>query len=128
MGGIRFNYDPARARNAVAYILFKHSGQLDILKLVKLLFFADRLHLVKYGRPIVGGQYVAMPYGPVSSELYDELNEGTSAFRRIGKNKVVLTGRVEESELSESDIEVLSDIDREYGILDSFHLMEEAHK
>ena len=41
--------------------------------LYKILYFADREHLVEYGRPITGDDYIAMQYGPVPSFLKDAI-------------------------------------------------------
>ena len=46
--GVEFRYDQERAWNAVLWFLHQHGGALDFLKLIKLAFFADRLHLAKY--------------------------------------------------------------------------------
>ena len=37
------------------------------MKAIKLIYLADRLHLRKYGRPIIGDMYWAMKLGPVGS-------------------------------------------------------------
>ena len=37
----------------------------------KMLYFADKLHLSKYGRLISGDNYVAMAHGPVPSAVYN---------------------------------------------------------
>ena len=42
-------------------------------RIVKLLYFADKLHLERYGRFITGDRYIAMEYGPVPSNVYDML-------------------------------------------------------
>jgi uncharacterized phage-associated protein len=101
------------------------------LKLVKLVFFADRRHLVKYGRPIVGGTYVAMPLGPVSSELLDAINAtpvaGEALFVLAGDD-LLLTGYPQEEAFSESEIEVLDEIDAEYGKLDAIRLADVTHE
>ena len=68
---IRFKYDADKAGQAILWLLHRHGGSMDKLKLIKLFFYADRLHLLRYGRPIVGGHYFAMNFGPVSSELKD---------------------------------------------------------
>ena len=41
---------------------------LNKMKALKLLFFADRYHLRKYGRPVSDCAYFAMKNGPVASE------------------------------------------------------------
>jgi len=47
------------------------SHRMTRLRLLKLLYIADRESLKKTGRPITGDRAVAMPHGPVLSELYD---------------------------------------------------------
>ena len=42
-------------------------------RISKIMYFADRKHLEKYGRFICGDSYVAMKHGPVPSEIYDML-------------------------------------------------------
>src|SRR6266487_1670953 len=49
--------------------------RLNKLKALKLLFFADRYHLRKFGRPVSECAYFAMPHGPVASEA-KQLAEG----------------------------------------------------
>jgi hypothetical protein len=58
---------------ALCYILDKIK-QADKLKLVKLLFIADKYHLVQFGRTITNDDYWAMPYGPVGSTAKDVLS------------------------------------------------------
>jgi uncharacterized phage-associated protein len=46
-------------------------GRMGRLRLLKLLYIADRESLRETGRPIVGTKLVAMDLGPVHSEVYD---------------------------------------------------------
>jgi len=128
---IKFEYDSRRATQAILWLLHKHGGALDKLKLVKLIFFVDRLHLSLFGRPTVGGRYVAMRFGPAPSELYDAIKEaGSSAsdpYLTKG-NQVIAQSPVNEDLLSESDIEALEKVDGEFGHLDSFHLSQITHR
>jgi len=52
------------------YILTR-MGKVGKHKLFKLLYFADKDHLRRFGRPITGDIYIAMINGPVPSRLYD---------------------------------------------------------
>jgi len=68
-----FNFDKFLA--CVQYFAFKNVEQLDKYKISKLLFLADKYHLVKYGRPIIGDRYCAIEHGPVPSQSLDLLND-----------------------------------------------------
>lgn len=123
---IQFQYDVNKARQAVLWLLHKHGGAMDKLKLIKLIFFADRAHLVRYGRPIVGGQYYAMDLGPVSSELKDDVDKATLTnelpFKTQGDYNLVAKGPADEDWLSESDLETLDEVYAKYGRIDSIKL------
>lgn len=56
--------------NAILYIL-AHSDRTDIHRVCKVLYYADREHLSKYGRSITGDEYIAMKFGPVPSNVED---------------------------------------------------------
>ena len=42
-------------------------------KLFKLLYYLDFIHFKKYGFSVIGYSYIAMPYGPVPKELFEQL-------------------------------------------------------
>lgn len=58
----------------ITYLASKVSD-LDILKAMKLLYFIDKHHLIRHGRPITGDTYYKLPYGPVPTLSYDLLKE-----------------------------------------------------
>ena len=55
----------------------KHCG---LVKLFKLLYYLDMLHFRETGRPVTGLNYKALPYGPVPTELYDEVRHPSAEF------------------------------------------------
>lgn len=65
-----FDFNVKKTVNAVLYIVGKIQRK-DFHKIFKILYFSDRTHLIKYGRPITGDAYIAMDDGPVPSKLYD---------------------------------------------------------
>ncbi len=128
---ISFPYDSNKAAQAILWLLHRHGGALHRLKLVKLIFYADREHLVRYGRPIVGGRYVAMPHGPVSSELLNHINAAALEANMPFVNeevRVIEKAPVDEEYLSKSDIEVLENINGAYGALNRFVLRDLTHE
>lgn len=130
LSAIRFAYTQERAYNAILWLLHQHGGTLKKLKLVKLVFLADLEHLVRYGRPIVGGDYVAMPHGPVASSLLNDINSSglnNPPFRLISQYDVGAIASVDEDQLSESDMEVLREVNTQFGDMDQFKLRDLTH-
>lgn len=125
---MHFEYDRDKAEQVALWLLNRHGGKLDRIKLIKLIFIADRAHLAKYGRPVVGGRYAAMPHGPVASEFYNDIKEEN--FEHIGGQgySVIAAGMADEDYLSETDVEVLTLVDRQYGSWDTFRLRDFTHK
>src|SRR3989344_147428 len=64
-------FDYKKAIQAINYLSQKEGGRIDKLKLIKLIYFADRYHIRKYGRPIINDVYFAMPLGAVGSSVKD---------------------------------------------------------
>ncbi len=129
---IRFPYEPERARNAALWLVLQHGGRINKLKLVKLAFIADREHLFRYGRPIIGGDYFAMPHGPVASQFLKDLNSSAPdlPFRLSSSDRyaVEANGVLNEDYLAESDLEVLRDINARYGDRDGYALRDMLHE
>lgn len=128
---IKFPYDADKARNVTQWLLKRHV-QLDHIKVLKLVVLADLEHLARYGRPIVGGPYFALEHGPVASELYDDLKLGASGGLgteaiSVGSYVVRSLAELDEDYLSESDLEVLSEIEAKYGAWDSYRLSKLTH-
>jgi uncharacterized phage-associated protein len=70
-------FDPQKAIEAVLVVASKVADP-TFHRISKLLYFADKLHLGKYGRFICGDDYVAMRHGPVPSRIYDMLKAAAS--------------------------------------------------
>lgn len=69
-GMLRFQFSEKKGVEALTYIASKWPG-LTAFYAAKVLFFAEKKHLNRYARPIVGDTFIAMPNGPVPSTLYD---------------------------------------------------------
>lgn len=74
---IEFQRDQDRTREAIAYLASKSKAGLDKYMICKLLFLADKYHLVRYGRTITGDRYFAMPHGPAPSTILSLLTSLT---------------------------------------------------
>src|SRR5262249_47985983 len=70
---INFQFDLVKAVQVIAYLASRLGG-VEKVKLLKLLYIADREHFLKHGYPITGDRQFAMPWGPVPSACLDALN------------------------------------------------------
>jgi len=66
---IKFRFNEAKATEAAAWLLKREQGRMNYLRLIKLLYIADRESLTKFGRPITGDDFVSMKKGPVLSNV-----------------------------------------------------------
>lgn len=60
-------FNERKVAQMAAYLLDKGGKRMAHLKLMKLLYLADRTSMEFYGFPISGDRIVAMPHGPVLS-------------------------------------------------------------
>lgn len=72
---LRYTFDVEKLVQAIAYFSSRGVKGLDKLKIVKLLYLADKKHLLEVGRPILGDFYACMPYGPVPSQSFNIIRD-----------------------------------------------------
>lgn len=65
--------------DALFYLVTKLNGFADRLQLVKLMYLADKYHLIKYGDTISGDKFYAMRCGPVGSGTLNVLHRDISS-------------------------------------------------
>lgn len=72
---IEFQLDWDKAIACLVYLAsHKEVTSLDKYKINKLVFLADKFHLVRYGRPVTGDFYCALEYGPIPSTILKRLD------------------------------------------------------
>ena len=91
MYNLAFEFNLEKLVQAIAYFSKASVPDLTKLKAAKLLYFADKQHLLEYGRPIIGDVYWCMDWGPVPSFALNEMNEA------IDRKEVPLTGNSDAS-------------------------------
>ena len=133
-------FDHKKATQAINYLAKKEGGQIDKLKLIKLVYFADRFHVRRYGRPIANDVYLAMPLGPVGSSIkdiaefsdfLDETERGYAAtYLGHGgmENTIVSIADVDREVFSKSELEALDFSYREFGNQSASTLVNVAHR
>lgn len=94
---IQFRFDPEKFTSCVSYLASKGVPNLDKLKIAKLLYYSDKLHLQKYCRPITGDFYKHIDYGPIPQNSLDALDaviNETSSFEEDLRNKEIFERRM----------------------------------
>lgn len=125
--------DDFDARKAIEIILYIANRIHAPTKLVicKLIFFADKTSLEKYGRFISGDFYAAMPLGPCPSQTLNLINghaaEKDQAFKVDGM-RVLPNRDADQSWFSESDVECLNEIIVQNKDKPAWQISEESHQ
>jgi uncharacterized phage-associated protein len=129
-----FRFNLAKAIQA-AGVLFRQENRDRIgrLRLVKLLYLADRRSLGETGQPITGDRVVAMEHGPVLSNVYD-CTKGSSfrlaQWERFFASEGYEVRQVQKppvDELCKYEIEVLQQVARESADKDDWQIARETH-
>jgi uncharacterized phage-associated protein len=131
-------FSEEKALNIIVYLARKEGGQIDLYKLVKMVYFADKRHLHEWGRTITGDRFARMRYGPTPSAVYDMIKavrgnndwirDLSTYFQVAGDNVIPSTEFELNMDLfSESEIEILDAISQENAGLTFDDLMKKAH-
>ncbi|MBY0428011.1 MAG: SocA family protein [Alphaproteobacteria bacterium] len=67
-------FNARKAGQVAAFFAKQENGSINVLKLTKLIYLADRNHMKNYDCPILNDELVSMPHGPVNSMTYDYIN------------------------------------------------------
>src|SRR5437762_12295497 len=73
---MRLQFNERKATQSAARLLELRGGRMSYLKLIKLLYLADRQALLRWGRPITTDRYFAMERGPGLSRVLDLATDG----------------------------------------------------
>jgi len=146
MSRITFNFKLEKLVHALAYFSKNGVRNLTKLKAAKLLYFADKEHLLCHGRPILGDVYFCLPYGPVPSLALNEMSDAIAAPEVEDKDRTLFNSVLKvhrswfadhpvfESKsfdpdvFSESELEILGEISKKYGQFTAGQLVDLTHK
>lgn len=134
MSHLEFEYEPLKAIAAIEFFALQGIPDLTKGKIAKLLFLADKLHLVRFGRTITGDRYAALPHGPIPSQtcnLLDSFEAGIEKSEWIQELASIAQldrrffypyyvpvdspRNLHEDELSQSDLKALTEVAEHYG-------------
>ena len=125
--------DERKATQIAAFFLKESNNYIpDFIKLVKLMYLADREALLELGYTLTKGTHYSLPKGPIVSEVYDWL-KGTLVgefwnqhIKRSGKYGVSLERNPGIGLLAESHIRLLQRIQKEHGNKSTWQLVKDV--
>ena len=106
------------------YFLFKSQEDdqelLSNLKLQKLVYYSQGLHLVLFNEPLFEEEIYAWTYGPVVPDLYH-------AYKGYGASGIPADEEFSPSSIESETIELLDEIYEAFGQFSALHLMRLSH-
>ncbi|MDD5318626.1 MAG: Panacea domain-containing protein [Candidatus Pacebacteria bacterium] len=129
-----------KATQALNFLARKKDGKINKMKAIKLIYLADRLHIRKYGRPVIGDMYWAMKMGPVGSrvkraaELSNMSEDALSYAKKYiqpaddKKHYVASVKAVDFDVFSKTDLECLEAVYGQFSDKDQFELRDITHQ
>jgi len=131
-------YSPRKAAQVAAFFAMRQGGSINVLKLVKLIYLADREFMSSFDRPILFDRFVSMPHGPVNSLTLNAINgyssdsAGWENFISDRADHKVAVARPTLSvddldELSEAEVEMLEVTWTKFGEYGHYDLVKYTH-
>lgn len=138
-------FNEKKAAQVAAFFLFKASqrgANVTLLRLMKLMYLAERSSYQQYGEPIIGDALVSMPNGPVLSGTLELIDFGSQKSPDGGwdaliaerndrymalKSTDLIKSEDDLRELSESDLEILRSIWSQFGKWSALKLRDYTH-
>jgi uncharacterized phage-associated protein len=135
---MKFVFQERKAAEAAAHLLQLGGGRMPYMKLLKLMYLADRRTLIETGFPITGDGMVAMKHGTNLSAAYDRAKKMHPIVRTPwtehvgppeGKDKEVRLRQPAPTfgKLSRYEIRILSEIYDEHGWRSQWELGDLTH-
>ena len=110
---------------------------MGYMKLIKLLYLADREALLRWGRPISTDCYVSMDRGPILSQTLNLINEGSGPGGDGPWSKLIsppesydvrlLVEDPPKDELSKAEEELIDEIFRRFAHMERWKLVDHLH-
>jgi len=129
-----YHFRFAKALQAAAFLLARHGGSMNYMRLLKLLYIADRESLKETGYPITGDHVVAMERGPVPNPTYDLIrgkhrrNLQWDEFMERESYRIKLVKDPGKGGLSDYEVRKLEEISDRYDACDEWDMVQLTHQ
>ena len=133
---MRFVFDAKKTAQAAAYLVQLNDGTLNYMKLLKLLYLADRQSLIDTGLPITGDKWVSMDHGPVLSGIYGQITMGRPILgsspwyeyiTEADGFDVSVARAPETDQLSKYEVSLLNEVFTRFGKMNKWTLVQWTH-
>lgn len=131
---ITFLFELSKSIQASAVALRKHGDRMDRMRLLKLLYIADRELLAETGRTLTGDNVYAMEKGPVLSAIYDlikaqraDVKEWQAVIQSVG-SQVTLARSVGYGDLTKAELLKVEEVCDRYRDMDTEDLSKLTHE
>lgn len=127
-------YREEKTIEAATFLLQALGGEMPYIKLIKLLYLADRAQIRRQGHSITGDTHWSLAYGPILSDTLNALKskELPTTWSRhvhvdLEARVVSLVGSPRIAKLSRAEVEILTAVAAEHGHLPWEELVEITH-
>jgi uncharacterized phage-associated protein len=134
-------FNEKKAAQVAAFFLYRANGQLEILKLMKLMYLAERASYKKFGEPLIGDKLVSMDNGPALSITLNHMNrflpsepDGWEMWVSdrndylLALKREIKDPKEDLLQLSDAELEILESVWQEFGHYGSFQLADLTHR
>jgi len=127
-------FSEEKVTHMASHLLIKRGGRMSYMKLLKLLYLAEREGLVKWGETMSGDKFVSMPHGPVMSSTYDLLQNRDTIWNDFINSEANYEVSIKDSvveedldELSVAEVKILDSIFEQFGAMDRWEIRDYTH-
>lgn len=133
----RLPFNVRKATQVVCRFIAKEGGQMNHLKLMKLLYLTDRIAFTHWRIPVIGDRYCSMEYGPMLSGVLDLVNQkiyfqGKEYWNKHISNRIRNTitniSPCEYDELSLREIQLIDNISERFVAHNEWYVVDFCHK
>lgn len=132
-----YGYKERKAAQVAAFFALKSGGSINILKLAKLLYLAERESMDRYDEPFFYDRFVSMDHGPVTSMSLNRINGCNESadwaeflIDRAGYAIGIIEGKTFEDldDLCEAELKILEHLWGKFSSFDQFQIRDWTHE